>query len=82
MIFQLNDLKASGGGHHPPHGGFSTTGPAVIQLQFLINEGALVSATSDDSLHLWNIRQKRPDIVHSLKFQRERYVASYLWKLK
>ncbi|KZS16475.1 Syntaxin-binding 5-like protein, partial [Daphnia magna] len=65
---------ASGGGHHPPHGGFSTTGPAVIQLQFLINEGALVSATSDDSLHLWNIRQKRPDIVHTLKFQRERYV--------
>ncbi|XP_045025872.1 LOW QUALITY PROTEIN: syntaxin-binding protein 5 [Daphnia magna] len=69
---------ASGGGHHPPHGGFSTTGPAVIQLQFLINEGALVSATSDDSLHLWNIRQKRPDIVHTLKFQRERITCFHL----
>lgn len=65
--------KASGGGvGHHSSGGFSTTGPAVLQLQFLINEGALVSATADDSLHLWNIRQKRPDIVHSLKFQRER----------
>lgn len=51
----------------------SANGPAVLQLQFLINEGALVSATSDDVLHLWNIRQKRPEIVHSLKFQRERY---------
>ncbi|XP_046649420.1 syntaxin-binding protein 5-like isoform X3 [Daphnia pulicaria] len=69
---------ASGSGHHPSHGTFSTTGPAVIQLQFLINEGALVSATSDDSLHLWNIRQKRPDIVHSLKFQRERITCFHL----
>ena len=51
----------------------SCNGPAVLQLQFLVNEGALVSATSDDMLHLWNIRQKRPEIVHSLKFQREKY---------
>lgn len=50
----------------------SHNGPAVLQLQFLVNEGGLVSATSDDILHLWNIRQKRPEIVHSLKFQRER----------
>ncbi|KAL4233705.1 Syntaxin-binding protein 5 [Mactra antiquata] len=39
---------------------------------FLINEGALVTACSDDSLHLWNFRQKKPEIVHSLKFQREK----------
>uniref|UniRef100_A0A674NDZ9 Syntaxin-binding protein 5-like n=1 Tax=Takifugu rubripes TaxID=31033 RepID=A0A674NDZ9_TAKRU len=48
------------------------SGAAVIQLQFLINEGALVSALSDDSVHLWNLRQKRPAILHSLKFNRER----------
>ncbi|GLD71838.1 syntaxin-binding protein 5-like isoform X3 [Lates japonicus] len=48
------------------------SGAAVIQLQFLINEGALVSALADDSVHLWNLRQKRPAILHSLKFNRER----------
>ncbi|KAJ4428566.1 hypothetical protein ANN_24610 [Periplaneta americana] len=45
---------------------------AVLQIQFLLNEGALITATSDDSLHLWNFRQKKPEVVHSLKFQRER----------
>ncbi|EGI68778.1 Syntaxin-binding protein 5 [Acromyrmex echinatior] len=44
----------------------------VLRLQFLINEGALVSATEDDTLHLWNFRQKIPQVVHSLKFQRDR----------
>ncbi|XP_019644130.1 PREDICTED: syntaxin-binding protein 5-like [Branchiostoma belcheri] len=45
---------------------------AVLQLIFLVNEGALVSVCSDDSLHLWNLRQKRPAILHSLKYNRER----------
>ncbi|XP_064627185.1 syntaxin-binding protein 5-like isoform X2 [Lineus longissimus] len=44
---------------------------AVLQVIFLINEGALVTMCSDDTLHLWNFRQKRPAIAHSLKFQRE-----------
>ncbi|XP_006569748.2 syntaxin-binding protein 5 isoform X8 [Apis mellifera] len=51
---------------------------AVIQLQFLINEGALVSATADDTLHLWNFRQKIPQVVQSLKFQRERITCIHL----
>uniref|UniRef100_A0A671X0R5 Syntaxin-binding protein 5-like n=1 Tax=Sparus aurata TaxID=8175 RepID=A0A671X0R5_SPAAU len=54
------------------------TGAAVIQLQFLINEGALVSALADDSVHLWNLRQKRPAILHSLKFNRERITFCHL----
>lgn len=45
---------------------------AVVQVEFLMNEGALITVTADDSLHLWNFRQKRADVVHSLKFQRER----------
>ncbi|KAK5649859.1 hypothetical protein RI129_000888 [Pyrocoelia pectoralis] len=45
---------------------------AVLHLQFLLNEGALVSATADDTIHLWNFRQKVPQIVQSLKFQREK----------
>ncbi|XP_059797027.1 syntaxin-binding protein 5 isoform X6 [Balaenoptera ricei] len=53
-------------------------GAAVIQLQFLINEGALVSALADDTLHLWNLRQKRPAILHSLKFCRERVTFCHL----
>ncbi|XP_043507457.1 syntaxin-binding protein 5 isoform X2 [Frieseomelitta varia] len=51
---------------------------AVMQLQFLINEGALVSATADDTLHLWNFRQKIPQVVQSLKFQRERITCIHL----
>ncbi|XP_066557079.1 syntaxin-binding protein 5 isoform X12 [Amia ocellicauda] len=54
------------------------SGAAVIQLQFLINEGALVSALADDSIHLWNLRQKRPAILHSLKFNRERITFCHL----
>ncbi|KAF6728356.1 Syntaxin-binding protein 5 [Oryzias melastigma] len=54
------------------------SGAAVIQLQFLINEGALVSALADDSVHLWNLRQKRPAILHSLKFSRERITFCHL----
>uniref|UniRef100_I3MAZ8 Syntaxin-binding protein 5-like n=1 Tax=Ictidomys tridecemlineatus TaxID=43179 RepID=I3MAZ8_ICTTR len=54
------------------------SGAAVIQLQFLINEGALVSVLADDTLHLWNLRQKRPAILHSLKFCRERVTFCHL----
>ncbi|XP_006891714.1 PREDICTED: syntaxin-binding protein 5 isoform X2 [Elephantulus edwardii] len=54
------------------------SGAAVIQLQFLVNEGALVSALADDTLHLWNLRQKRPAILHSLKFCRERVTFCHL----
>ncbi|KAL2734052.1 syntaxin-binding protein 5 isoform X7 [Vespula squamosa] len=51
---------------------------AVMQLQFLINEGALISATTDDTLHLWNFRQKIPQVVQSLKFQRDRITCIHL----
>uniref|UniRef100_UPI00398EDAB9 syntaxin-binding protein 5-like isoform X4 n=1 Tax=Pristiophorus japonicus TaxID=55135 RepID=UPI00398EDAB9 len=54
------------------------SGAAVLHLQFLINEGALVSACADDTLHLWNLRQKRPAILHSLKFNRERITCCHL----
>ena len=46
------------------------------QIAFLVNEGALVTACTDDTLNMWNIRQKIPEVVHTLKFQRERYVTS------
>lgn len=56
---------------HAKHEGESEC--AVLFAQFLVNEGALVTVTADDTIHLWNIRQKTPLIVQSLKFQRERY---------
>ncbi|XP_055709028.1 syntaxin-binding protein 5 isoform X5 [Phlebotomus papatasi] len=51
---------------------------AVTNIEFLVNEGAFVTSTADDSLHLWNFRQKSPQVVQSLKFQRERITCLHL----
>ncbi|XP_013422005.1 syntaxin-binding protein 5 [Lingula anatina] len=45
---------------------------------FLTNEGALITVCSNDVIHLWNLRQKNPEIVHSLKFQRERITYCHI----
>ncbi|KFM66544.1 Syntaxin-binding protein 5-like protein, partial [Stegodyphus mimosarum] len=50
----------------------------VVQILFLVNEGALVTVCVDDSIHLWNIRQKQPEIVHTLRFQKERITYACL----
>ncbi|XP_072755156.1 syntaxin-binding protein 5 isoform X5 [Anoplolepis gracilipes] len=70
----LRILGRPGVDAHVKHEG----GAAVVQLQFLINEGALVSATADDTVHLWNFRQKIPQVVQSLKFQRDRITCIHL----
>ncbi|XP_049872687.1 syntaxin-binding protein 5 isoform X2 [Pectinophora gossypiella] len=54
------------------------SGEAVLHAKFLINEGALVTATADDQIHLWTFRQKLPQRVQSLKFQRERITCLHL----
>uniref|UniRef100_A0A336MCQ5 CSON009628 protein n=1 Tax=Culicoides sonorensis TaxID=179676 RepID=A0A336MCQ5_CULSO len=51
---------------------------AVVLIRFLVNEGQLVTATADDTIHLWNFKQKSPQIVQSLKFQRERITFLHL----
>ncbi|XP_039961589.1 syntaxin-binding protein 5 isoform X3 [Bactrocera tryoni] len=61
---------------HAKHEGESDC--AVIFVEFLINEGAFVTVTADDTLHLWSIRQKTPQVVQSLKFQRERVTCLHL----
>ncbi|XP_067638471.1 syntaxin-binding protein 5 isoform X10 [Eurosta solidaginis] len=61
---------------HAKHEGESEC--AVILAEFLINEGALVTVTADDTVHLWSIRQKTPQVVQSLKFQRERITCIHL----
>jgi len=43
-----------------------------------------LSVCEDGTMHLWNLRQKVPAVLQSLKFNRERYlniskVFSILW---
>ncbi|XP_050303950.1 syntaxin-binding protein 5 isoform X6 [Anthonomus grandis grandis] len=51
---------------------------AVLHLQFLVNDGSLISCTADDTLHLWSFKQKLPQIVQSLKFQKEKITCMHL----
>ncbi|VDM91356.1 unnamed protein product [Litomosoides sigmodontis] len=44
---------------------------AVLHIQFLMNEGALVTACHDDLIHLWNFRQKVPVVLHSIQLTKE-----------
>nr|XP_023692537.1 syntaxin-binding protein 5-like [Paramormyrops kingsleyae] len=64
----------------PPLGLCSTPlpPPQEVRACFFTATGALVSALADDSIHLWNLRQKRPAILHSLKFNRERITFCHL----
>lgn len=50
----------------------------VIQLLFLINEGGLISVCADHSVNLWNLRQNKPGILHSLSFNRENITCCHL----
>jgi syntaxin-binding protein 5 len=34
-------------------------------------QGGLITACRDDTIHLWNFRQKTPEIVHSVQLQKE-----------
>uniref|UniRef100_A0A8D8D6M7 Syntaxin-binding protein 5 n=1 Tax=Culex pipiens TaxID=7175 RepID=A0A8D8D6M7_CULPI len=61
---------------HVSHDGESAC--AVNLIEFLVNEGSLVTATADDTLHLWNYQTKIPKVVQSLKFQRERITHLHL----
>lgn len=53
-------------------------GAPVIQLAFVFNEGLVISMGGDDTIHLWNIKLKLPEVLNSLKFNRERLTVSYL----
>uniref|UniRef100_A0AC35G421 Lethal giant larvae homologue 2 domain-containing protein n=1 Tax=Panagrolaimus sp. PS1159 TaxID=55785 RepID=A0AC35G421_9BILA len=50
----------------------------VVHLQFLINEGGLITVQRDDSIHLWNFRQKIPEIVNSMQMSKEKVSCVYL----
>lgn len=50
----------------------------LSNISVLFLQGALVTACADDTLHLWNLRQRRPAVLHSLKFNRERQEEEFL----
>jgi syntaxin-binding protein 5 len=70
FLFALVRLGQPGVDAHVRHEGESAC--AVVQIEFLVNEGALVTVTADDTIHFWNFQKKIPVVVHCLKFQRER----------
>ncbi|KOB77046.1 Syntaxin-binding protein 5-like, partial [Operophtera brumata] len=75
LKFQRESLGGPGVDAHVRH----EAGEAVLHLKFRVNEGALVTATADDQLHLWVFRSvKSPQRLHSLKFQRERITCLHL----
>ncbi|TKR92750.1 hypothetical protein L596_007339 [Steinernema carpocapsae] len=54
-----------------------TTTPVTL-VEFLINEGGLITVCPDDTIHLWNYRQKVPEIVHSLQMNKEKVTCIHL----
>jgi hypothetical protein len=53
-------------------------GVGVIQLSFVENKGHLISRCNDNSLYLWSLETRSPQIVHKLEFQREQMSHMYL----
>ncbi|CAI2322918.1 unnamed protein product [Caenorhabditis sp. 36 PRJEB53466] len=54
------------------------SGEPVLHMQFLINEGGLITSCGSDSIHLWNYRQKTAEIVHSVQLSKESVTAIHL----
>ncbi|XGW20945.1 hypothetical protein V3C99_004147 [Haemonchus contortus] len=54
------------------------TDHAVNHVQFLINEGRLVTACSNDIIHLWDYRQKVPEIIRSVQLNKEAVTCIHL----
>ncbi|XP_037822841.1 syntaxin-binding protein 5 isoform X1 [Lucilia sericata] len=72
----LRILGRPGVDAHVKHEGESEC--PVILAEFIVNDGKLVTVTVDDTIHLWNLRQKVPQVIQSLKFQRERVTCIHL----
>ncbi|KAI8116093.1 Syntaxin-binding protein 5 [Lucilia cuprina] len=72
----LRILGRPGVDAHVKHEGESEC--PVILAEFIVNDGKLVTVTADDTIHLWNLRQKVPLVIQSLKFQRERVTCIHL----
>lgn len=49
---------------------------AILFIQFIVNEGALVVYCEDSTLSFWNLRQKQPGLLFSKKLVNEKLVYS------
>ncbi|THD22778.1 Syntaxin-binding protein 5 [Fasciola hepatica] len=54
--------------------------PNTYQFMDLVYriQGGIISICQDDVVHLWNIRQKNPELVHSLQFKREHLTCGHV----
>ena len=43
----------------------------ILQIMFLVNEGKILTACSDDTINMWDFRKKNPELVQTLKLSRE-----------
>jgi syntaxin-binding protein 5 len=50
----------------------------VLQILFIVNTGKLITACTDDSINLWDIRKKEPELVQSLMMKKERLTVMSL----
>ncbi|RWS31563.1 syntaxin-binding protein 5-like protein, partial [Leptotrombidium deliense] len=50
----------------------------VIQILFVVNEGLLITVCADGSVHLWNLKQKQPTVLQTLRLQRENVTHCHL----
>ncbi len=44
---------------------------AVTQLLFILNTGKLLTTLTDDSVNLWDYTQKPPELLNTLKINKE-----------
>lgn len=54
---------------------------SIVYIKQYLLQGALVTACSNDMVHLWNFRQKHPEILHSLQMSKVREYWSYYDKI-
>ena len=45
---------------------------AVMQLEFVVNAGRLLTACTDDSVNLWDFTKKDPELLQTIKLNKER----------
>ncbi|CAB4069148.1 STXBP5 [Lepeophtheirus salmonis] len=50
---------------------FHENGPGVLQILFLVNSGKLLTTTTDDRLNLWDFKKKTPELLQSIRLQKE-----------
>eukprot|EP00117_Sycon_ciliatum_P037269 scpid41682/ scgid27910/ Syntaxin-binding protein 5-like; Lethal(2) giant larvae protein homolog 4; Tomosyn-2 len=53
----------------------------VLHLAFMPNEGALLSATSDNTLHMWDLKSKEITVAQSVHFDEESVTAGAITSL-